>query len=174
MFFMLFSKFISIRCIINTCANRYNHSRTLSNFFHEVFIDVPLPLPLVVMIAQNGGNSTQWGCILILFWFARWVLQKKKWFRSWSKDSTKFWKAITLSCSLIAQKRILSALQLILLFKFLKLQGLSILQTFTFSRVWRLLDYVLFTYIFINFNTKDLTKGNNSVIFFLWKRDTWK
>lgn len=41
--------------------------------------------------------------------------------------------AITLSCSLIAQKRILSALQLILLFKFLKLQGLSILQTFTFS-----------------------------------------
>lgn len=77
-------------------------------------------------------------------------------------------KAITLSCSLIAQKRILSALQLILhvLLKFLKLQGLSILQTFTFSRVCRLLDYVLFTYIFINFNTKNLTKGNNSVIFF--------
>lgn len=76
-------------------------------------------------------------------------------------------KAITLSCSLIAQERILSALQLILLLKFLKLQGLSILQTFTFSRVCRLLDYVLFTYIFINFNTKDLTKGNNSHVIIL-------
>lgn len=169
---MLFSKFFSIGCIINTCANRYNHSRTLFNFFHEVFIDVPLPL--VVMIAQNGGNSTQWGCIMILFWFARWVLQMKDDSDVGPKIKPNSDKAITLSCSLIAQKRILSALQLILLFKFLKLQGLSILQTFTFSRVWRLLDYVLFTYIFINFNTKDLTKGNNSNVIFLWKRDNWK